>query len=821
MRPRGTAGRGDERTVIGGELVARGDPGYRLALAVLVLVALAPLAYVPGFMLPYVVPRAVLVRIGIGIGTGLLLWRTGARASTTIDGGDPILWSLVAVTAISVLAGLAGPAPHHSFFGDFERMWGGIQWVYLTLLYLLLRSVAGDAGWRLLLRVTLYVAAAVALLVVVELATEAAYPWRPSGQPMTSTLGNPGYLGGYMLLASAVAVLVARQTEGAARSVAVGSVALGLFGTVLALSGIRAALLGAALGGAAGLAVLFLHRSGQWRKSGAWLGVGVVGLAAGLAGTWLLAPDAVLAIPVVREIAGFDPSAGSIAARLGAWRAGLEGLAERPLLGWGTENFDLAYSRYVDPAMHRLELNRIDPGSLDFDRAHNVLVGMAVESGPAGLAAYLALWGSIFGVWARAWLDDRLDPVEAAALLAALSGYFVYLQFWFEDHSTALLLITLAAYVRYRRSGTPLFRAQASGGRSAGRTALWGTAALGVAGVALWLNGQAGLASRRMYQANAAEGLPEKVERYEAARRLHIPEQRSIAVEYASAMANLGLRNAHGLRQSESLRSVYSRGVEGADRALAPVARRSPMHAGIDVARGRLAAGAGMVFAGEGVQRTARESLRRAIEKAPPLLEHRHTLANIEALFGNLPAAREVLGRALEVYDGYGRTYYLLSRMRRPGASSAALRRLRQSFWLGHYPEDRGHLRGTVATLVERGQARKAERLLRVYVASRYPGAPVSQGDSLRAERKAFLENLTAEVAVTEPARRSYTIPARDLAFVALWPRAALAAGDCRRAVLATEVLLDGLSERRRTASLRPVLSRQASRLQERCRENE
>lgn len=788
-----------------------------IARASLLAVALVPLLYVPDFMLPYVVPRAILMRAGVAVGAGLLVWTAGTGRWSPADWRDPILLSLAALTLVAAVSSFAAASPHHGLFGNFERMWGTLQWAHLTVFYVLLRTFHGNREWRLYLRLSVYAAVGVAAFTMFEHAAESAYPILVP-QSTVSTLGNSGYVGGYLLLAAGATVLVSIRSQKAVRSAAWRLAILALFGLAVAFTGNRAGPLGAVLGGGAGTVLYLTNRGGRWKATATWIGATLLAIGSALAALWLMAPDVFRSLPVLRSLVDIDPSTGSLAGRLGAWEAGIEGFLHRPLLGWGPENFELSYDRFVDPAMHRLRLNQLAPGSLEFDRAHNVLIGTLAETGAIGLTAYIGLWASIFVVALKGYTEGELSAAEAGALLAAFLGYFAYLQFWFEDHSSAVLLITLLAYLRHRRTGQRLFRSGNPEQRSVGQAFLWGTAGLGIVTLGLWANGRTALAARQMADAHGAGELGQKVRLYEEARRLEVREQRSVATEYAAAMGRLGVESAPALRTSDSLRAIYSRGVEGADRALAPVAARNPMAASVDAARGRLATGAALVFARDGVRVTARRSLRSAIQKSPGLLENRHYLASVEALFGNREAARDELRGALAVYDGYGRTYYLMSRMTGGDTDSVSLSWLRRSFWLDFYPEDHAYLRRTAEVLLKRGEAGRAERLFTAYVASRYLPGLRERDDPFAAERKRFFRDLDAEVAPAGRERRPYAITSRDLPFLAMWIRAAAAAGRCDRAVTAAQVLLNGLSEAERTASLRPVLADQIDRLRTRCR---
>lgn len=779
-----------------------------LAVAILVLLALVPLVYVPGIVFPYVVPRALFLRLGTGLGAAILVWALGTRRLAAEDARDPILWSLAAFALAASLSSLLGAAPHWSFFGGYERMWGGIQWIYLLLLYVLLRTFVGDREWSLLLRVTLYVAAAVAAYAAAEFAVQGFV-----AVGVDATLGNRGYLGAYMILAGGAATVVAGRRDGALpRWLPAGMLAL--FLAVVVLTGRLSALIGATAGGAAALLLL---AAGRLRRPGAakkWLVGGVGAAAVAAVAAFLLFPEAAGRVPIVARVTELDLSGGTLAARLMAWEAGLDGAAARPLTGWGSENFHLVTDRHLDPAFYGIR-----PEHTLWDRAHNVVIGKLVQHGALGLAAYLAFWGSLLVLTVRGWRRDRLRATEAAGLLLAFVGYFVFLQFWFEDHSSALLLVTLAAYLRHRYADRPLFGSAGGTAPSRGRALAWGAAAGLLSLAVVWVNGTTALTARRLAQAEAADGLRGTVERFEQARRLDAPEGRQVALQYSLAMTNVGLRSGRQLRDSDSLRTLYSRGVEGADRALGLAADRNPWDGRLDARRGRLASGAAMVFAGDGIRRMARESLRRAIEKSPPLIEHRHALAEVEALFGDLPAARGALREALDVYDGYGRTYHLLARMQGGGPDPAVLSRLRQSFWLGYHPDGDGFgfLRRTLEELVRRGEADRAERLMTEYFASRYLPALRKRGDPFASERRAFLEGLAAETESSSGEFRTYEIPNRDLPLVARWPRIAAAAGDCDRAELAMRLIVNGLSEAHRTARLRPTLLGQLRELRRRC----
>ncbi|MEK7665047.1 MAG: O-antigen ligase family protein, partial [Patescibacteria group bacterium] len=72
-------------------------------------------------------------------------------------------------------------------------------------------------------------------------------------------------------------------------------------------------------------------------------------------------------------------------ARLVTWQITLKAIKENPWLGWGPENFYIAFEKYYDP----VPFNRQRPW---WDKAHNVFLEIAVSSGILSSLLYIAFW---------------------------------------------------------------------------------------------------------------------------------------------------------------------------------------------------------------------------------------------------------------------------------------------------------------------------------------------------------------------------------------------------------------------------------------------
>src|SRR3989338_3229297 len=89
--------------------------------------------------------------------------------------------------------------------------------------------------------------------------------------------------------------------------------------------------------------------------------------------------------------------------RLLTWESSMKGWKDRPLLGYGYENYNVAFNKYFNPLIYR------DAGSqIGFDRAHNVVFDVLVTSGILGMIAYMGLYGLVVApAWRAARRDDQ------------------------------------------------------------------------------------------------------------------------------------------------------------------------------------------------------------------------------------------------------------------------------------------------------------------------------------------------------------------------------------------------------------------------------
>lgn len=381
------------------------------------LLLLTPLIVTVETAFPFAVGKAVYSRILIC--TVVALWIPLALANRTFR--PPRSWLLLllgAGVAVALVTAGTGINFERSLWSTYDRVHGVVNSAHwLALAAVVVSVVHGPARWRVLLALNVAVSVLVALLAIGRfhglplpyLSDVPEITWRVS-----ASLGNTAFLGHYALLNGIVACgLAMRSTRRMAAGPAdVMSVALpGTFLVAallnfwaMALSGTLAAYAAfVPAAGAPAVVYAMLGRGKVGRRLGMG-GVAVIGtIGAGLA--FLFFVDNPLKIraqdhPLVQRLAFAGIEATSTQTRLAAWRAGVEGMAERPLLGWGPENFIVPYGKYGAGVATRAHAH---------DRAHNELVEEAVAKGLLGVVAYIAIWVLTFVVVLR-YVLSRQGP---------------------------------------------------------------------------------------------------------------------------------------------------------------------------------------------------------------------------------------------------------------------------------------------------------------------------------------------------------------------------------------------------------------------------
>ncbi len=226
------------------------------------------------------------------------------------------------------------------------------------------------------------------------------------------------------------------------RSVIFGSSVLGILGCYFLYWLYQSQSRSAAVGLVATLAVLtaFYVVTGTGKKT-RWIGAAVMLLViAAPAILWMKRQSAwVQSRPALERLTRISTQT-VLADRYWPWKASVLAVLDRPLLGWGLENYSSAFDLHFPPQV----INTWESMPW-FDRAHNIFLDVATTAGLLGLAVYLTFYALLFWNLVRRWFRTK-DPTGSLAVAGMLLSYLIVGLATFDIINTNVVLYLVLAY---------------------------------------------------------------------------------------------------------------------------------------------------------------------------------------------------------------------------------------------------------------------------------------------------------------------------------------------------------------------------------------
>ncbi len=146
-------------------------------------------------------------------------------------------------------------------------------------------------------------------------------------------------------------------------------------------------------------------------------------------------------IPGLKRVANFSLQEESISGRLITWQLSWDAFKEKPIFGWGFENFRIPFDRHYDP---RLLAN--DMKGTYWDKPHNIILEYLTTTGVVGLLAYLGIFVAVLYVLIKN-KKNSANFYEFPLIFALLISYFVQNLFIFDTISAYLMFFLILAFI--------------------------------------------------------------------------------------------------------------------------------------------------------------------------------------------------------------------------------------------------------------------------------------------------------------------------------------------------------------------------------------
>lgn len=350
----------------------------------------------------------------------------------------PVLWAILATVFVLTLSTIFGANPYRSFWSNYERMEGLIGHLHLLAFFLVLTSVfLNHKDWKRFFLVSLGASFLVSSYAYFQ--SLGLIKVFQSSERVDATIGNSTYLAIYLVFHIFLALyLLLKEDKKWLRYI------LGFFMAyeipVVFLTATRGAILGL-IGGGFLLALFFGSPAGEFsgNKKLKKLSFGFIGLLlVAIASFWFVKDKSfVQENYVLKRFANMSFSEQTIKSRLSIWKISWMGIKERPILGWGIENYDQVFNKYYTP-----DLWSNEPW---FDRSHDVILDWLIDGGILGLLAYLSIFASGLYMLRKAFSRNEI------AVFAVLFGvYFFHNLFVFDNLTSYFLFFSVLGFISFR-----------------------------------------------------------------------------------------------------------------------------------------------------------------------------------------------------------------------------------------------------------------------------------------------------------------------------------------------------------------------------------
>ncbi len=350
------------------------------------------------------------------------------------------LFALFALFTISgVLSTIFAVDKYTAFWGTLERGGGLLGFLHFFIFLCLTAVFFQKKDFLPFFKISLIIGFVVILYGLFQYFDLKEFPFslEQTNRP-GSFIGNPSFLSAYLFFIIASAVLVFSLTKNLFWRIFSFFLILSSV-TMIFFSATRGAILGLAVGTII-LLIYYVFFSKTQNKKRFLPPSLLILLTLLLSVFWLTRFN-----PFWREIPGFNrfagmtslvPKDGSVQTRLVTWQISWEAFKEKPIFGWGPDNYLVAWNKHYD-------FKLASYGETWLDRAHNQLLDVLVMQGIIGLLIYFALFGFIFyKLFIKKTLGSS-SPFLGAVLLA----YFVQNTFLFDEISSYFLFIALVSFL--------------------------------------------------------------------------------------------------------------------------------------------------------------------------------------------------------------------------------------------------------------------------------------------------------------------------------------------------------------------------------------
>jgi O-antigen ligase len=401
------------------------------------LISLAPFIVGFKYFFPFVGPKSLyfMALVEIIFAAWLILAISSPKYRPRINA---IALSLVVYLLIFIVSSFLGIDFSRSFWSKYERMTGILMQLHLFAFFLVTSSTfKRKEDWLKILGVFTLAATIMSVITIlalppinINLLGRIAESSRGG-----ATLGNSSFLGTYLLFNLFLAIYLFFNTEKKLKIII--GFALAIIGVALLFSTARAALL-SSLFGLLLLFFLWLAFAGKekFRLIGKFF-LAAMCLAVIVGGFLATQKGSFVQQAIINQVGE------TFGGRFVVWQDAWQSFLEKPVLGWGPENFEIIFTRHFNPCLFGDKCG----GDIWYDRAHNIVIDTLITTGIVGMISYLGIFAAVFYVLWRKFFKNEISFWAAGIFSVALLAYFIQNLTVFDMVNSYMMLFLILGFV--------------------------------------------------------------------------------------------------------------------------------------------------------------------------------------------------------------------------------------------------------------------------------------------------------------------------------------------------------------------------------------
>jgi O-antigen ligase len=437
----------------------------------LFITAFTPLIVLSNLPFPFVLGKILffrsIVEIALALFLAYLIIRVFKEDSLKSEIGNwkflksPLFIFLALLLISLIISTVFAVNPYRAFWGDLERGEGLFGFLHFFAFLIMSIAVFDKRDWLRFFKISLAIGFISVFYAFLQYFHIQKFPFllNPNESRPLSFIGNPAFLATHMFFVAMFAIIVFYQHKSVGANINQRPNAFwGYFSLLTVVLSAATIFITATRGAILGLAAavfflllcfIFQKQSVILRKISAIIFCFLI-VFSGIfwftrsASLWQTVPG----LNRLAKTAVFNINDYSTQFRLMTWQLSLKAAKEKPIFGWGPENYLMAYEKHYNP-------NYAAYGESWMDRAHNKIFDIVVMQGFGGLLAYFGIFISAFFSLRRLNTSSQQQVYFGVFIGAGLIGYFVQNLFVMDQIISDVMFFSIIGFILAQ---TPLYK---------------------------------------------------------------------------------------------------------------------------------------------------------------------------------------------------------------------------------------------------------------------------------------------------------------------------------------------------------------------------